>query len=152
MATSLPTVWEAFRRGDIDADQMLVIDRVARRVTETATLAAIDEQAVDAADTRSPKQLRVWLLRLVVQLEPLRLSSFLCKRLLILLGWGSSAVDCVPVLAAVKLGRPGRVGGRVDRGCAPAGLAGMEEPRGARPPAGHKVTSSRPGNARLSAP
>ena len=35
------------------------------------TLAAIDEQAVDAADTRSPKQRQVWLLRLVVQLEPL---------------------------------------------------------------------------------
>jgi hypothetical protein len=71
MATSLPTVWEAFRRGELDADQIRVIDRVARRVTETATLAAIDEQAVDAADTRSPKQLQVWLLRLVVQLEPL---------------------------------------------------------------------------------
>ena len=71
MAAALPTVWEAFRRGDIDADQMRVIDRVARRVTETATLAAIDEQAVDAADTRSPKQLQVWLLRLIVQLEPL---------------------------------------------------------------------------------
>jgi hypothetical protein len=71
MATGLPTVWEAFRRGDIDADQIRVIDRVGRRVSETATLAAIDEQAVDAADTRSPKQLQVWLLRLVVQLEPL---------------------------------------------------------------------------------
>ncbi len=71
MAAALPTVWEAFRRGEMDADQMRVIDRVARRVTETATLAAIDEQAVDAADTRSPKQLQVWLLRLVVQLEPL---------------------------------------------------------------------------------
>ena len=71
MATGLPTVWEAFRRGEMDADQIRVIDRVARRVTETATLAAIDEQAVDAADTRSPKQLQVWLLRLVVQLEPL---------------------------------------------------------------------------------
>ena len=34
-------------------------------------MAAIDEQAVDAAHTRSPKQLQVWLLRLVVQLEPL---------------------------------------------------------------------------------
>jgi uncharacterized protein DUF222 len=71
MAAALPTVWEAFRHGDIDAEQMRVIDRVARRVTETATLAAIDEQAVEAADTRSPKQLQVWLLRLVVQLEPL---------------------------------------------------------------------------------
>ena len=71
MAAGLPTVWEAFRRGEVDADQMRVIDRVARRVTETATLAAIDEQAVDAAQTRSPKQLQVWLLRLVVQLEPL---------------------------------------------------------------------------------
>ena len=71
MVAALPTVWEAFRRGEMDADQMRVIDRVARRVTETATLAAIDEQAVDAAHTRSPKQLQVWLLRLVVQLEPL---------------------------------------------------------------------------------
>jgi hypothetical protein len=71
MAAALPTVWEAFRRGEVDAEQIRVIDLVARRVTETATLAAIDEQAVDAADTRSPKQLQVWLLRLVVQLEPL---------------------------------------------------------------------------------
>ena len=71
MAAGLPTVWEAFRRGELDAEQMRVIDRVARRVTETATLAALDEQAVDAAQTRSPKQLQVWLLRLVVQLEPL---------------------------------------------------------------------------------
>src|SRR5215208_4839151 len=53
-----------------------------------------------------------------------RLSSFLCKRLLILwLGAGSSAVECVPVLAAVKLGRHGRPGRWVDRGCAPARLA-----------------------------
>jgi hypothetical protein len=71
MAAGLPTVWEAFRRGEVDVEQMRVIDRVARRVTETATLAAIDEQAVDAAQARSPKQLQVWLLRLVVQLEPL---------------------------------------------------------------------------------
>ena len=42
--------------------------------------------------------------------------------------------------------------GPADRGCAPAGLAGMEEPRGARLTAGHKVTSSRPGKAKLSAP
>jgi hypothetical protein len=71
MAAGLPTVWEAFRRGELDAEQMRVIDRVARRVTETATLAAIDDQIVDAAQARSPKQLQVWLLRLVVQLEPL---------------------------------------------------------------------------------
>jgi hypothetical protein len=71
LAGGLPTVWEAFRCGDLDGDQIRVIDRIARRVTEAATLAAIDEQAVDAAQTRSPKQLSVWLLRLVVQLEPL---------------------------------------------------------------------------------
>jgi hypothetical protein len=70
LANGLPTVWEAFKRGDIDADQIRVIDRIARRVTEASTLAAIDEQAVNAAQTRSPKQLLVWLLRLVVQLEP----------------------------------------------------------------------------------
>ena len=71
LAADLPTVWEAFQRGDMDADQVRVIDRIARRVTEASTLAAIDEQTVDAAQTRSPKQLSVWLLRLVVQLEPL---------------------------------------------------------------------------------
>ena len=58
------------RRGELDADQIRIIDRVGRRVSEAATLAAIDEQAVEAAQTRSPKQLQVWLLRLVVQLEP----------------------------------------------------------------------------------
>jgi hypothetical protein len=71
LASGLPTVWEAFRRGELDADQIRVIDRVARRVTEAGTLAAIDDQAVEAAQTRSPKQPQVWLLRLVVELEPL---------------------------------------------------------------------------------
>jgi hypothetical protein len=71
MAADLPTVWEAFQCGDVDAEQVHVVDRVARRVTEPHTLAAIDEQAVEAAQTKSPKQLRLWLLRLVVRLEPL---------------------------------------------------------------------------------
>jgi hypothetical protein len=70
LAADLPTVWEAFRCGDLDVEQVRVIDRVARRVTESATLTAIDDQAVQAAQTRSPKQLTVWLLRLIVQLEP----------------------------------------------------------------------------------
>ena len=71
LADGLPTVWEAFRRGEVDAEQIRVIDRVARRVTEAATLAAIDDQVIEAAHTRTPKQLSVWLLRLVVRLEPL---------------------------------------------------------------------------------
>jgi hypothetical protein len=71
LVTDLPTVWEAFRRGDMDGEQIRVIDRVARRVTEAATLAAIDDQVIDAAQTKTPKQLHVWLLRLVVRLEPL---------------------------------------------------------------------------------
>jgi Domain of unknown function (DUF222) len=71
LVDGLPTVWEAFRRGEVDAEQVRVIDRVARRVTEAATLAAIDDQAVAAAQTRTPQQLLTWLLRLVVQLEPL---------------------------------------------------------------------------------
>ena len=71
LAAGLPTVWEAFSRGDLDAEQIRVIDRVARRVTEAATLAAIDDQVIEAAQSRSPKQLQVWLLRLVVRLEPL---------------------------------------------------------------------------------
>ena len=71
VAAGLPTVWDGFRRGDLDAEQVRIIDRVARRVTEATTLAAIDEQVIDAAQTKTPKQLQVWLLRLVVQLEPL---------------------------------------------------------------------------------
>lgn len=71
MATDLPTVWEAHQRGEVDAEQIRVIDRVARHVTESATLAAVDAEVVDAAQTRSPKQLGAWLLRLVVRLEPL---------------------------------------------------------------------------------
>jgi Domain of unknown function (DUF222) len=71
VAAGLPTVWEAFRRGDLDADQVRVIDRVARRVGEPQTLGTIDDQSVDAAQTRCPKQLGAWLLRLVVRLEPL---------------------------------------------------------------------------------
>jgi len=70
LAAGLPTVWEGFRRGDLDGEQIRVIDRVARRVTEAATLAAIDDQVIDAAQTRTPKQLSTWLLRLVVRLEP----------------------------------------------------------------------------------
>jgi Domain of unknown function (DUF222) len=70
LAADLPTVWEAFRCGDLDVEQVRVIDRVARRVTESDTLAAIDGQAVQAAQTRSAKQLTVWLLWLIVQLEP----------------------------------------------------------------------------------
>jgi hypothetical protein len=48
MAADLPTVWEAFRRGDLDAEQIRVIDRVASKVTEANTLAAIDDQGVSA--------------------------------------------------------------------------------------------------------
>jgi hypothetical protein len=63
-------------------------------------------------------------------------------------------LDGMPVLAAVKPGRRGSTARCVDRGCAPAGLAVMEEPRRVSQPdlAGHKVTSNRPGKARLSAP
>src|SRR5215212_1825597 len=71
LAADLPTVWQAFRDGDLDAEQVAVIDRMARRVAEPHTLTAIEEQAVAAAQSRCPKQLAGWLLRLVVRLEPL---------------------------------------------------------------------------------
>jgi hypothetical protein len=71
VAKDLPTVWEAFKRGELDVEQLRVIDRVARRVTQANTLAAIDDQVIDAAQTKTPKQLQVWLLRLLVRLEPL---------------------------------------------------------------------------------
>jgi hypothetical protein len=71
LSAAMPTVWQAFRCGDLDAEQVRVIDRVARRVSEPHTLMAIDEQSVEAAQSRCPKQLAAWLLRLVVRLEPL---------------------------------------------------------------------------------
>jgi len=54
MAADLPTVWEGFRRGDLDVEQIRVIDRVARRVTEAATLAAkaLTRQATSRAGAR----------------------------------------------------------------------------------------------------
>lgn len=63
VAAGLPGVWAAHRQGDLDAEQVRVIDRVARRVVGPATLVAIDEAVVGAAQTRCPPQLRVWLLR-----------------------------------------------------------------------------------------
>lgn len=53
LAAGLPTVWEAFQRGDLDAEQVRVIDRVARRATEPQTLVAIDEKVIDAAHLRT---------------------------------------------------------------------------------------------------
>ena len=63
-------MWNAYQAGAVDAEQVRIIDRVARRVAEPHTLTAIDELVVDAAQNRCPKQLAIWLLRLVVQLEP----------------------------------------------------------------------------------
>ena len=57
LTADLPTVWQAFRSGDLDAEQVRMIDRVARRITEPHTLAAVDDQVVEAAQTRCPKQL-----------------------------------------------------------------------------------------------
>ena len=73
--SGLPTVWLAHRSGDVDTEQVRVIDRAARRAVEDATVAAIDAHAVDAAQTRTPKQLAAWLLRLVVEHEPLAFAA-----------------------------------------------------------------------------
>ena len=73
--SGLPTVWEAHRRGEVDADQLQVIDRAARRAAEDSTRAQIDARVVDAARTRNPQQLAAWLLRLVVECEPLQFAA-----------------------------------------------------------------------------
>jgi Domain of unknown function (DUF222) len=69
--SGLPAVWEAHRRGEVDADQLLVIDRAARRATQDATRVQIDTRVVEAARSRNPQQLASWLVRLVVECEPL---------------------------------------------------------------------------------
>lgn len=73
--SGLPSVWAAHRCGEVDADQLLVIDRAARRAVEDATRVQIDARAVDAARTRNPQQLASWLLRLVVECEPLQFAA-----------------------------------------------------------------------------
>lgn len=73
--SGLPSVWEAHRRGEVGAEQLQVIDRAARRAAEDATRAQIDARAVDAARTRNPVQLAAWLLRLVVECEPLQFAA-----------------------------------------------------------------------------
>ncbi len=73
--SGLPNVWEAHRRGEVDADQVQVIDRAARRAAEDATRVQIDARVVDAARTRNPQQLAAWLLRLVVECEPLQFAA-----------------------------------------------------------------------------
>jgi Domain of unknown function (DUF222) len=70
LAGGLPTVWQACRRGEVDPEQARVVDRVARRATEAATIAAVEEAAVELAATHTPAQLAVALLRIVVRLEP----------------------------------------------------------------------------------
>jgi hypothetical protein len=101
-------------------------------------------------DPRVEQAMRVETLALLGSL-----SSCLCKQVVDLvvgagflrLGWcaGARRGQAWPVGSAERC---------VDRGCAPAVLAGMEEPRRPSQPglAGHKVTSNRPGKARLSAP
>jgi hypothetical protein len=54
LAAGLPTVWQAFCTGDLDAEQVRIIDRVARRTAENHTLVAIDEQVVEAARPGHP--------------------------------------------------------------------------------------------------
>ena len=71
LRADLPTVWQGFLAGDLDVEQVRVIDRAARRATEARTRVVLDDQVVDAAQTRTPKQLGSWLLRLIVRLEPL---------------------------------------------------------------------------------
>jgi len=70
LAGGLPTVWAAYAAGELDPEQVRVVDGVARRVTEASTLDALDRQVVDAAQSRCPKQLGLWALKLVVALEP----------------------------------------------------------------------------------
>jgi hypothetical protein len=54
----------------VDAEQARVADRVARRATETGTIAAVDAASVELAQTKTANQLEVALLRIVVRLEP----------------------------------------------------------------------------------
>ena len=63
VAEFLPVVWAAAGRGEIDAERVREVDRVARLVQQRATLDAIDDGVVAAAKSRTVRQLRAWLER-----------------------------------------------------------------------------------------
>ena len=67
---SAPAVWEAFRRGDIDAARAGVIAETGQRLQTSEALRAVEHTAPGYAATHTLAELRAWLRRLRARLEP----------------------------------------------------------------------------------
>ena len=65
-----PSAWQAFLDGDIDAYRVQIISRALNSLRRSASDLAVDVKVVGYATTHTAVELRAWLKRLVVRLEP----------------------------------------------------------------------------------
>jgi Domain of unknown function (DUF222) len=65
----LPSVWDAWRAGDIDRAKVTEIDRCLRRLATDAAVYVLEMDVLDAAIGKARKQLRSWLHRFVARHE-----------------------------------------------------------------------------------
>ncbi len=65
-----PSVWAAFREGDIDGARVASIARTAEQLQTASALTELDESAPAYAATHTVAELRSWLRRLRARLEP----------------------------------------------------------------------------------
>lgn len=66
----LPSVWAAWRRGDIDRFAVWKIDQAASRLTSRMSVAELDDRAGSYASSHTSRQLQSWLNRFVARTEP----------------------------------------------------------------------------------
>lgn len=69
IGSMLPSVWAAWKRGEISTLKATKIDQAATRLTRPQSRVALDELVVDIAWRKTAGQLKVWLDRLVERLE-----------------------------------------------------------------------------------
>jgi hypothetical protein len=68
--TRVPSVWDAWCAGDIDGEQVRVIDQTLRRLVTDEAVFRLDLEVVDAALAMTTSQLTGWLHRFVAHTEP----------------------------------------------------------------------------------
>jgi hypothetical protein len=66
----LPTTWLAFAAGRIDADRVREIGRAASRLERDDSFDRLDQRAATYAESHTVPELRSWLKRFVVRVEP----------------------------------------------------------------------------------
>lgn len=66
----LPSVWDAWRAGDIDGEKVRLIDKCLRRLCGDEAVFRLELEVIDAAIAKTAKQLTSWLDRFVARVEP----------------------------------------------------------------------------------